>query len=115
LYQTVTTITTVGFREDHPLSTVGVFFTIALILMGVGTALYTFGILLEALIEGHLREQLGRRRMEQQIRQMTGHFIICGWGRVGRASVLYLDALGSHAALQILTGNFQRDSNLKRR
>jgi voltage-gated potassium channel len=50
LYQTVTTITTVGFREDHPLSTVGVFFTIALILMGVGTALYTFGILLEALI-----------------------------------------------------------------
>jgi voltage-gated potassium channel len=50
LYQTVTTITTVGFREVHPLSTVGVFFTIALILMGVGTALYTFGILLEALI-----------------------------------------------------------------
>ena len=53
LYQTVTTITTVGFREVHPLSTVGEFFTIVLILMGVGTALYTFGILLEALIEGH--------------------------------------------------------------
>jgi voltage-gated potassium channel len=50
VYQTVTTVTTVGFREVHPLSTVGVFFTIALILMGVGTALYTFGILLEALI-----------------------------------------------------------------
>ena len=43
VYQTVTTVTTVGFREVHPLSTVGVSFTMALILMGVGTALYTFG------------------------------------------------------------------------
>lgn len=99
LYQTVTTITTVGFREVHPLSPVGEFFTMALILVGVGTALYTFGILLEALIEGHLRQQLGRRRMDRQIRQMTGHFIICGWGRVGRASVLYLDALGKQVVV----------------
>ena len=94
LYQTVTTITTVGFREVRPLSTVGEFFTIALILVGVGTALYTFGVLLEALIEGHLRQQLGRWRMERRIGRMTGHFIICGWGRVGQASVLYLNALG---------------------
>ena len=99
LYQTITTITTVGFREVHPLSTVGMFFTIALILMGVGTALYTFGVLLEGLIEGHLRQQLERRRMDRQIGQMTGHFIICGWGRVGRASVLYLDALGKQVVV----------------
>jgi len=99
LYQTVTTVTTVGFREVHPLSTVGVFFTIVLILVGVGTALYTFGVLLEALIEGHLRQQLGRRRMERRIGRMTGHFIICGWGRVGRASALYLDALGKQVVV----------------
>lgn len=99
LYQTVTTITTVGFREVHPLSTVGEFFTIALILVGVGTALYTFGILLEALVEGHLRQQLGRWRMDRQIRQMTGHFIICGGGRVGRASVLHLDVLGKQVVV----------------
>ena len=99
LYQTVTTITTVGFREVHPLSTVGELFTIALILVGVGTALYTFGILLEALIEGHLRQQLRRRQMDRQIRQMTGHFIICGGGRVGRAAVLYLDALGKQVVV----------------
>lgn len=78
-YQTVTTITTVGFREVHPLSTVGEFFTIALILVGVGTALYMFGVVLEALVEGHLRQQLRRWRMDRQIGQMTGHFIICGW------------------------------------
>ena len=99
VYQTVTTVTTVGFREVHPLSTVGVFFTIVLILVGVGTALYTFGVLLEALIEGHLRQQLGRRRMERRIGRMTGHFIICGWGRVGRASALYLDALGKQVVV----------------
>ena len=99
LYQTITTITTVGFREVHPLSTAGELFTVALIIMGVGTALYTFGILLEALIEGHLRQQLGRRRMDRQIRQMTGHFIICGSGRVGLASVLYLDGLGKQVVV----------------
>jgi voltage-gated potassium channel len=99
LYQTVTTITTVGFREVRPLSTVGEFFTIALILVGVGTALYTFGVLLEALIEGHLRQQLGRWRMERRIGRMTGHFIICGWGRVGQASVLYLNALGKQVVV----------------
>ena len=99
LYQTVTTISTVGFREVRPLSTVGEFFTIALILVGVGTALYTFGVLLEALIEGHLRQQLGRRRMDRQIGRMTGHFIVCGWGRVGRASVQYLDALGKQVVV----------------
>ena len=70
-----------------------------LILMGVGTALYTFGVLLEGLIEGHLRQQLERRRMDRQIGQMTGHFIICGWGRVGRASALYLDALGKQVVV----------------
>src|SRR3979409_2634801 len=51
LYQTVTTVTTVGFREVHPLTALGELFTIALILVGVGTALYTFGVLLEALVE----------------------------------------------------------------
>ena len=99
LYRTVRRITTVRFREVRPLSTVGELFTIVLILVGVGTALYTFGILLEALIEGHLRQQLRRRRMDRQIRQMTGHFIFCGGGRVSRAAVLYLDALGKQVGV----------------
>jgi voltage-gated potassium channel len=94
LYQTVTTVSTVGFREVHPLSTVGEAFTIGLILAGVGTALYAFGVLLEGLIEGHLRQYLGRWRMDREIGRMTGHFIICGWGRVGRAGAQYLDAIG---------------------
>ena len=94
LYQTVTTITTVGFREVHPLTGVGQLFTMILILAGVGTALYMFGVLLEALIEGHLRQHMERRRMDRRISRMTGHIIICGWGRVGTASAQYLDTLG---------------------
>jgi voltage-gated potassium channel len=90
LYQTVTTITTVGFREVRPLSAVGKVFTILLILVGVGTALYALVELLEALIEGHLRQHLERRRMDREIGRLTGHVIICGWGRVGRASSQYL-------------------------
>ncbi len=85
LYQTVTTVTTVGFREVRPLRGPGQVYTIAVILIGVGTALYAFGVILEALVDGHLRELLGRRRMERQIERMRGHVIICGWGRVGRA------------------------------
>ena len=94
LYQTVTTVTTVGFREVRPLGTLGQLFTIALILVGVGTALYAFSVLLEALIEGHLREHLERRRMNREIDRMTDHIIVCGWGRVGAASVAYLGTLG---------------------
>lgn len=94
VYQTVTTVTTVGFREVHPLTAAGQVFTIALILVGVGTALYTFGVLLEVLIEGHLHQHLERRRMERDIGRMTDHVIICGWGRVGRASAEYLTATG---------------------
>ena len=90
VYQTVTTITTVGFREVHPLGAAGKIFTIVLILAGVGTAFYMFSVVLETLVEGHLRQHLGRRRMEREIARMTGHAIVCGWGRVGRAVGEYL-------------------------
>jgi len=94
LYQTVTTVWTVGFREVQPLSTAGQVFTIVLIIVGVGTVLYTLGVVLEALIEGHLREHLGRRRMDRRIQAMTDHVIICGWGRVGRACARQLGGGG---------------------
>ncbi|MEV6426383.1 potassium channel protein [Nocardia sp. NPDC051463] len=94
LYQTVTTITTVGFREVHPLTPMGQVFTMVLILVGAGTVFYLFGVLLEALIEGHLRHHLERRRMNRRIDRMRGHIIVCGWGRVGRSTAQYLNSLG---------------------
>ena len=58
LYQTVTTITTVGFRELEPLNGSGQIFTIVLIMAGVGTALYTLTMVLELLVEGHVGEAM---------------------------------------------------------
>ena len=94
VYQTVTTLSTVGFREVEPLSTVGKLFTTVLILVGVGTVLTTFTVVVEALIEGSLRDIYGRRRMDRKIAGMAGHVIICGWGRVGQSIARYVAAAG---------------------
>lgn len=94
LYQTVTTVTTVGFTSPRPLGTGSKTFTIVLILVGVGTALYTFSAVLEVLIEGHMRDLVRRRRMEHDIARMSGHVIVCGWGRVGREVARFLVSAG---------------------
>lgn len=85
LYQTIITISTVGFREVGEFGTAERVFTIGLILVGVGATLYTFTVLLETIIEGRLADLFGRRRMDRRIAEMRGHVIVCGWGRVGRA------------------------------
>ena len=94
MYQTVTTVATVGFREVRPMTTGGKFFTMALILVGVSSTLYAFSVLLETLIEGRLFDSLGRHRMERTIDAMRDHVIICGWGRVGRSVASEVRAAG---------------------
>ena len=90
VFQTVITITTVGFNSPHPLDGGSKVFTIILILVGVGTALYTFSAVLEVLIDGHMRDLIRRRKMERDIDLMHGHVIVCGWGRVGREVARFL-------------------------
>jgi len=85
LYMTVTTISTVGFREVQPLSAAGRGFTIGLIVSGVGTAFYTFSAMAGFVIEGRLRTVLGRRSMQRAIDSLEGHVVLCGFGRLGRA------------------------------
>jgi voltage-gated potassium channel len=99
IFQTVITITTVGFKEVRPLTAAGKIFTIVLILAGTGTALYAFGLILETLVEGHLRHHFERRRMERNIARMNGHTIVCGWGRVGRAVGGYLAGQGTEVVV----------------
>jgi len=84
VYRAVTVITTVGFQQGAAPTRGEKVFTIVLVLVGVGTALYALGALLELLVEGQLAATFGRRRMERKIAAMSGHVIICGWGRVGR-------------------------------
>jgi len=94
LYQSVTTVTTVGFSAPRALGAGTKAFTIVLILVGVGTALYTFSAVLEVLIEGHMRDLVRRRKMDRDIARMAGHVIVCGWGRVGREVAHFLQSAG---------------------
>jgi voltage-gated potassium channel len=84
LYMTVITISTVGYTEVQALSTAGRIFSIVLIIGGVGIMLYVLTTLVQFLIEGRFRNILGRHRMEERITRLKGHFILCGYGRVGR-------------------------------
>jgi voltage-gated potassium channel len=85
MYQTITTVTTVGFREIGEFGVAEQVFTIFLIVIGVGLVLYTFTLVVQVVVEGQLREIVGRRRMDRKIADMSGHVVLCGWGRVGRA------------------------------
>ena len=84
VYQAVTTLSTVGFQEVHPLDTSGRMFTIVYILGGVGLLFYTATTVVETVVVGELAEELGLRRSNRKVRRMERHFVICGYGRVGR-------------------------------
>lgn len=94
LYQTVTTITTVGFREYGEPTTAWKITTLVVIFFGVGSALYTLGVLLETVVEGRLTDRLERRRSQRRIAAMQDHIIVCGWGRVGRTIADHLRGAG---------------------
>src|SRR5271166_1712893 len=85
-YMVVTTLTTIGYQEVHPLSHAGRVFNIVIILSGVSLLFLLIGSLTQALLEFELRSFFGRRRMERDIGRLKGHYIICGAGRVGRSA-----------------------------
>jgi voltage-gated potassium channel len=91
-YQVVITISTVGFSEIHELSTAGRVLTTVLILAGLVLVAFATASFLESVIEGGLGRYLGRRRLERKIKTLRGHWIICGYGR-----------MGEHVAHELLT------------
>ncbi len=84
LFMTVVTLSTVGYREVHPLSRLGQLFTMLLIVGGVGGVLYTLTGVVGFAVEGELGRLWGGRRMLGRIRELEDHYIICGFGRVGQ-------------------------------
>ena len=84
LYMTVITVSTVGFGETFALGPGGRLFTIVLIFVGVGFVLYLFSRITEAIVEGGLRATLGRLRMKKEVARLRDHYIVCGFGRIGR-------------------------------
>ena len=110
LFETVITVTTVGYGELHNFSHGEEIFSIVLILLGVGTAGYTFSVLIETFVEGYLGGGYRRRKMEREIASMNQHVIICGWGRVGRAIEHNLNA--SDAEIVVIDISAQRVSTV---
>ncbi len=84
LYMTVITISTVGFSEIHNISKAGRLFTILLVFFGVGFSLYIAAAVVQFMVEGRIRIILGRRRLEKKIDRLKNHYIVCGYGRIGR-------------------------------
>jgi len=84
LYLTVITLTTIGYGDVFPRTTPGRVFTIFLALGGIFTLFYVAAEVIRLVIGGEVRALLGRRRMEQNLSQLTNHLIVCGFGRMGR-------------------------------
>ncbi len=85
-YMVVTTLTTIGYQETHPLSHAGRVFNVGVIVAGVALVFLAIGALTQALLEFELRSFFGRRKMEREIGRLHDHYIICGAGRVGRSA-----------------------------
>ncbi len=83
-YMTLITITTVGYQEIHPLSHAGRVFNSFLILFGVSAMFFAVGAVTQTIIELELQDRYGKRRKKRMIAKLENHFIVCGFGRVGR-------------------------------
>jgi voltage-gated potassium channel len=83
-YMSVITVTTVGFGEVHPLTSAGRLFTSVLIVLGVAAITYSFTALANYLVAGELGDVLEEFRMKRKIEALQGHFLVCGFGRVGQ-------------------------------
>jgi len=129
LYMALTTITTIGYGELIPLGRAGRVFNLFYIVIGVGTVLVGFGVLTQAMIELELSGYFPKRRRRRMIENIKSHFIVCGYGRVGRSAseelrksgvpILVIDRLeerverAQHAGLLAVVADSTRDETLR--
>ena len=83
LYMTVISVTTAGYKEVHPMSRAGELFTMVVLTVGVATVLYSFSFVMARVVEGDLESRWVRRRRARMLDELTNHFIVCGFGRMG--------------------------------
>ena len=82
-YMVIITISTVGYTEIHPQGVAGKIFTSSLIVVGVGTLLYGFGVFAETLSDNAIGKYRRERQLQRDLDALRDHFIICGYGRIG--------------------------------
>ncbi len=111
LYMTITTLTTVGYGEVHPLHREGRAFAMLLMITGVGTLLFILSDTAQTLVEIDPRELFGRRRMREQIGKLKNHQIVCGFGRTGQEIANQLRA--SHVPFIVIESDNDRCKRAK--
>jgi len=84
VYMTAITLSTVGYKEVHALSDSGRIFTVVLVIFGVGFSAYVAAAIVQFMVEIRIRTILGRRRLDRKLNRMKNHYIVCGYGRIGR-------------------------------
>lgn len=94
LYMTIITLTTVGFGEVDPLDGAGKLFTIILIVLGVGSAAWAVSNAAEVMLGQTFWVSVQRRRNRETVMQLKDHYVVCGYGRLGRQIVRDLEARG---------------------
>lgn len=128
-YMSLITITTVGYTEVHPLSHAGRVFNSFLIFFGVSTMFFAIGTMTQTIIELQLGEVIGKRRIRRMIDKLENHYIICGFGRVGRGAADELVRAGArfvvvdrdedrveqaiHSGMLAVVGDATRDATLR--
>ncbi|HEY9123774.1 MAG TPA: potassium channel protein [Bacteroidales bacterium] len=90
LFMTIITITTVGFREVHPLSDIGMYFTSFLIIISFGIFAYTITALTQYIVDSVFRNYFKIKKMQKKIDKLSNHVIICGFGRNGKQALIEL-------------------------
>jgi len=103
IYMTVITITTVGYGEVRAVSPTGRVFTIALICMGMGIIAYTLGMVAQVMVELQVRSIFGRKKLGLKIKSIKNHYVLCGYGRIGRIIAQELKA--SRIPLLVIDSN----------
>lgn len=86
-FMTIITISTVGFREVQPLTQLGQFFTAFLIITSFGIFAYAVTTLTRYIVDGVFRNYLKDNKVKSKIAKLTGHVIVCGYGRNGRQAI----------------------------
>ncbi len=84
IWMVVITISSVGYSERSSFGPTLQIYTIFVILFGMTAAVYTFGGLMQVMIEGELERVIGKRRMTRDLDKLSNHIIICGFGRMGQ-------------------------------
>jgi len=105
-YMTLMTLTTVGYGEVHPLSYRGRVFASFLMLVGVTTVFVSIAIIGDTLLRLELTDYFGRKRRDRMLRDISGHYVVCGAGRVGR-SVIH-ELLRSEATVVLIDNRVER-------